>query len=246
MGRKVSHKSGFQWAKGKPPDPSVLGKLVPNVREGAAKRLIELAPTIVQTMVDRIKGGQIARDGKPAPIPDYSKAYKEYLVKAGVTPYPDLTVTGTLLDHLSAKVRVLDVTTLQLTVVPYGRVGHAAEVLRKRAEGVRPTEYVRPAYSYTTKSGKLVNVAATTIKNGPPRPPKPGSEAAGYMQKTPVYNAHLATYLSMRLGGGSWKPGGKPPSSFLTLLAGELINIRMYLIGNAYPICREIIRDLAN
>lgn len=241
MGRKVSTKSGFQWAKGGP-KPSALAKLLPEVREGALKKAMALTPELTRQIVERVKAGNLAKDGHVAPMPEYSKSYRAWLKRAGYGDNPDLSVTGGLLDHLAAKVKVTSVTTFEIIIAPYGRASNTAQFLYERAQANRPTSYVRPAYSYTNKNGTPVSVPSTTIAVSPPKPSK---DNLRYQSKAPTYNAHLATYLSMRLGGGSWKPGGTPPSSFLTLTSNEKQEFTAQVYGAEVPVLNAILKDLA-
>lgn len=234
-------KSGFRWAK--EPKPEALAKLLPEVREGTAKRLIELAPSITRQIVERLYRGQLARDGKLAAMPQYSPKYKRLLERAGQYDNPDLRVTNTLLDHLGAKLRILNVQSVELRIAPYGRVKDSTAYLQALADKNRPETYTRAGYTYTNKSGHTVSVPPTTIQNKP-RPLSKKQEE--YRRKAPTYNAHLATYLSMRLGYGKWASGGKPPSSFLTLTANELGEIQASIYGDvATPVCAQIIQELA-
>ena len=233
MGRKKSEATGWQW--GKEPKPEALAKLPVAVRDSAVKTLREKAPTIADWVVSRIRDrGMVAKFGREMPLPAYSQPYARLLQRAGYPTKPDNTLSGAMLDHLKGRAKVTKEDEVVLVINPYGTAsGKEALKLPEHPRGAGPNgeerdnQYWKPPYSYTNqRSGKTVNVAGQWIKWPPrelerkrrARKARQDREAAG---KKTLYNAHLATYLSYRLGYGRWQRGGKPPSSFLTLTTWE-------------------------
>jgi len=242
----------WEWKWSKDPKPEQLSKLLPDVRTRTLQTLKERAPHVARYIVDRIRGrGVIARDGSPVPIPEYSAGYLRLLEKLGLSTRPDMTLSGALLDHLSGRVRVVNAETLELRIAPYGRASAQSGAMldkaeqkatQKAGEKEHPGQWYRPAYTYYDRRRKCsVTVPAGWIKT-----PHNAKEAKKkYRRKNILYNAHLATYLSMRLGGGKWASGGKPPSSFLTLTAEELASIHDTIMAESRSVAAEILRKVA-
>jgi hypothetical protein len=244
----------FKW--GRPPKPAALLKLLPALRESAMQSLQTHAPTVTDWIVGRLRSrGVFARQGLEQPLPEYSDSYARALRRSGQPATPDLTLSGGLLDHLSGRARVRDAETVELIISPYGRANETPGDLI-RTPGASPSGEVRPgwlwraAYSYTVfRTGKVVTVAGAWIVDRRPAEAQARSQfytAAGQRgRRKALYNAHLATYLAMRLGLGRWQRGGTPPSSFLTLTHRELEQIGRLLQQDRQAVAAALLHQVA-
>lgn len=236
------------WKWTKPPKPQELRKLLPGIRKMATGKLQDLSPSIARQIVERIRyHSTIADDGIARAIPEYSARYKKGLIAAGESTTPDYTVTGNLLNHLSGRVRVKSAEQVELRIAPYGRASSAAGVIyAKGKKGRKGTEregyYYRQPYTYKIfRTGQVVSVAGQWL-----RMPANETKATKKLRtKRTVYNAHLANQIAMRLGGGSWAKGGRPPTSFLTLTDAESRRIETILMKGHREVAKEILRNVA-
>lgn len=239
MGRKAGSTNkdsgGFKWSRKLNPD-ALFPELEPVAREAAQKTLRELAPRVAEELVRRLRAGQLARNGEPVAMPQYSNYYAKLLKRAGESTSPDLTLgSGGLLDHLSARVKQLPDGSIQLQIVPYGATAgteyqrlldkiNERNRQRTRADGA----VWKDPYTYT-RNGKLVTVQGHWVQSK--RKLKDAKAKEGQAPRRVTYQS-IANQLSYRLGYGAWAKGGKAPSSFLTITKTELATLQAAIQAN--------------
>ena len=209
----------MEWKWKKPPKPHELRKLLPAVRDMASITLKEMSPAIARLIVRRLRSRSLlAHRGQLKAIPEYSDNYKRKLKARGESTVPDYTVTGTLLNHLSGRLKGKNVESVELVINPHGRAsspsGNVSTKIRRgtKREG-RSGYWWKPPYSYTRgNSTSMINVPGHWVKTLAKEDRKKRPKA--------VYNAHLANLLALRLGGGNWakiRSGEETLNSFITL-----------------------------
>ena len=241
----MANDMGWKWSKD--PKPEQLAKLTSAVRNEGLKSLKKHGPQIANMIRNRIRHKHmIARaDGTPRPIPGYSKGYTARLRKYGRSTAPDYTSSGNLLDHLRGRIRVIDSSSLELRIAPYGRSSSGGTTTRQKGKkGRKGTSregyWYRQPYTYSDhRSGATVQVAGQWIKLSPD-----AEKTKKYTKRKVTYNAHLATYLSQRLGGGRWASGGNP-TPFITLNRKELDLVRKILRGERKKPTRAVLKKVA-
>lgn len=226
----------MRWKWGRPPKPEVLEGLSEKAKAVADDVIRPAAPIIAEWIRSRIERGyQVAPDGTEERIPPYSDRYAKLKAKLGLSPWPNYTLTGTLLSSLSGRIR-RNQDGLELRISPYGRV--AKSQARNRNESPtgeqRPGYYWRDGYTYTAESGKQV-----TVQGGWIRDPFGSVLKQG---KRVVYNAHLINELAKRLGKGKWQEQFRQKSTLLVLSESEFRYIQEQVRKAEQRVSEEALR----
>jgi len=241
----MANDMGWKWSKD--PKPEQLAKLTSAVRGEGLKSLKKHGPQIANMIRNRIRHKHTAarQDGTTYPIPPYSKGYTARLKKYGRPTAPDYTSSGSLLDHLRGRLRVIDRDSIELRISPYGRAGEEEmgprQKGRKGRKGTKREGYwYRQPYTYSNSStGATVHVGGQWIKT----PPETKAHAKGRKKKV-LYNAHLATALTHRLGLGRWSFSGNP-SPFISLSKTELTLVQRLLAMGRKGTTSNVLKKVA-
>jgi len=240
----------MQWKWSKDPKPDELKKLIPEIRTDGLRVLKEKSPLIAQYIVRRVRAGSIADDGQQRPIPEYSKKYQWFLGQLGESTKPDYTRTGTLLNSLRGRIRVLEEDAVELRIAPYGRVSTPTALADRKKKSTSRIEmgpdglaarWWREPYTYTIKGGRTVSVKGMWIRF------KGASKLlqdVSYKRQSPLYNAHLANLLSLRLGTGRWAKGGRP-TPILSLTEKERTIVSRWLAMARQKVTGQVLKSVA-
>jgi hypothetical protein len=240
----------FAWKWSKPPSPEALAQLPARTRDVVLKSMQLEGPRIGKMIRDRVRfRDTIAKDGNPKPIPPYSKRYAKQLADAGLSTSPDYTITGTLLNHLRGRIRVVR-NEIELQISPHGAASRTTgTVLTKGRKGTkkegRAGYWWREPYTYYDKRRQRnVSVSGSWIRI------PPEAKAAKKWRKGQVktlYNAHLANRLAMRLGRGLWRTNysADPPSPLISITGKEYEKVVARLSKGWGKVARDVVKEVA-